>query len=266
MPELPDVESFKRTAAKCVGRTVHRVSVGDPRMLKGTTATTVQRRLTGGRVSSVSRYGKHLFLNFARAGAVEMHFGMNGSLRLVKEKEADPAYARFMLFLDRGDRLAYLNPRRIGDVMLVTDVASFVAESQLGPDALDRRLTLDAFRQLLAERKRDVKSVLMDQSCLAGIGNIYSDEILFQARIHPAARADTLPPDHVHRLFKSMKHVLKTAVARRAGSEDAMERLPRGFLLRERHRGGHCPRCGTVLATVKRAGRTSYNCPRCQKA
>jgi len=266
MPELPDVEGFKRTAAKCIGRTVQRIGVGDPGMLKGVSAATVKRRLRGGRIESVRRFGKHLFLDFGRIGSIEMHFGTNGSLRLVKESEPDPPYTRLLLLLNGGGRLAYLNPRRIGDVMLVRDVESFVTEARLGRDALDRGLTLGAFRQLLANRNRDIKSVLMDQECLAGIGNIYSDEVLFQARIHPAAKAEKLSPDRIGRLFRSMKRVLKTAIARRAGSEEALERLPRGFLLRERHQGGHCPRCRTALATMKRAGRTSYYCPRCQTA
>ncbi len=264
MPELPDVEMFKRIAAKCAQRTVQRAAVDDPALLKGISASSLQRRVKGARIESASRHGKHLFLNLDSGGSLEMHFGTNGSLRRLGGAEADPPCVRFSLVLDKGDRLAYLNPRRIGDVQLVPDADTFIAEARLGPDALDRRFDLEALEQRLAGRKRDIKSILMDQQALAGIGNIYSDEILFQARIHPDVPGDALSKKQTERLFKSIKHVLETAIACEAGSEEGVERLPRGFLLRERHPGGHCPRCGTELTTAKRAGRTSYYCARCQ--
>jgi formamidopyrimidine-DNA glycosylase len=104
----------------------------------------------------------------------------------------------------------------------------------------------------------------MDQARIAGIGNIYADEILFQARLHPGAVAASLEPAARHRLFGAIKHVLQTAIDRGAGAENFTDRLPKGFLLPERHAGGHCPRCGSELAIDKRGGRTSYHCPKCQ--
>ena len=117
---------------------------------------------------------------------------------------------------------------------------------------------------MFANRRQAIKAVLMDQARIAGIGNIYADEILFQARLHPGMAASRLDNAIRRRLFDAVKHVLQTAVDRGAGAEDFTDRLPKGFLLPERHAGGHCPRCGTQLAIDKRAGRTSYHCPRCQ--
>lgn len=265
MPELPDVEIFKRLAEKCVGRTVQRASVDDPGILQGVSPATLQRRVKGARVGSVRRHGKHLFIALSGAGCLAMHFGTNGSLRLVAEDAPDPPYVRLSLVFSGGDRLAYLNPRRIGNVQLVKDAESFIADAGLGPDALDRRFGLKAMEALVAGRKRDIKSILMDQQMIAGIGNIYSDEILFQAHIHPDTKGDALGSQQIERLYAAMRDVLRTAIEDGAGSEQGLERLPRTFLLHERHRGGHCPRCGTELATIKRAGRTSYFCPRCQR-
>jgi formamidopyrimidine-DNA glycosylase len=152
----------------------------------------------------------------------------------------------------------------LGRVGLVEDAADFIADEKLGPDALDRRFDLNAFKSVVRDLKRDVKSVLMDQEIVAGIGNIYSDEILFQARINPAKRIDQLTPDQLKRLFLEMRKVLKTAIARGAGSEQFVERMPKRSLLPQRHKGGHCPRCRALLKVFKLGGRTAYCCPRCQ--
>lgn len=152
----------------------------------------------------------------------------------------------------------------IGRVGLVEDAADFIAAEKLGPDALDPHFDFPAFKAAVLGVKRDVKSVLMDQQIVAGIGNIYSDEILFQARINPATRMETLAPNQLNKLFRTIREVLKRAVARGAGSEQFTERMPKGALLPQRKKAGRCPRCGSVLKVFKGAGRTSYCCPRCQ--
>jgi formamidopyrimidine-DNA glycosylase len=264
MPELPEVELFRRVARKCVGRTVGRAVVDDPGMLEGVSAASFARRLKSARLGPVTRHGKLLLIAFDEAGCLAMHFGTNGSLRLLAADEEEPRYVRIALVFTEGGRLAYLNPRRIGSVALAKDARSLIAAEGLGPDALDRRFDRKALEAIL-KRQRDVKSILMDQALVVGIGNLYSDEILFQARIHPQTRGEALAPAQVARLFAATKHVLKSAIAAGAGSEQALDRLPRNFLLRERRKGGHCPHCGGAVATLKSGGRTSYYCPRCQK-
>ncbi len=152
----------------------------------------------------------------------------------------------------------------IGRVGLIEDAADFITEEKLGPDALDPHFDLAAFKAAMLGSKRDVKAVLMDQQIIAGIGNIYSDEILFQARLDPAARAESLTPSQLKQLFATMRKVLETAIARGAGSEQFTERMPKGSLLPERKKGGHCPRCGSPLKMIKVGGRTAYCCPQCQ--
>jgi formamidopyrimidine-DNA glycosylase len=111
-----------------------------------------------------------------------------------------------------------------------------------------------------------VKSVLMDQALIAGIGNIYADEILFQARLHPKAPVTSLGERERALLFEQIKAVLTTAIDCGAGAEQLLERLPDDYLLPQREKDGKCPRCGAKIATLKAAGRTAYFCPRCQPA
>ena len=193
-----------------------------------------------------------------------MHFGLNGALRHLDGSEAEPPYTRIRLDFDDGSHLAYINPRRLGAVGLVDDADSLIAAAELGPYALDPHFDLAAFQQILSRSRRDIKSVLMDQTAIAGIGNIYSDEILFQAGIHPKARAARLDSDTRKRLFRQVKCVLETAVERGAGAELAPSALPGSFLLPQRRKGGRCPRCGGEIRTVKFSGRTAYYCPHCQ--
>lgn len=265
MPELPDVEIFKRLAEqRARGRTIARAVVHDPGSLEGASAATLQRRLKGARVTSCQRHGKVLFLAFGNAGTLAMHFGPNGSLRYLSRTADEPAYVRLLFEFAEGDRLAYVNPRRIGHVHVTDSAAAYIADEKLGPDALDPAFDEKMFAAMLAGRKQPIKALLMDQPRVAGIGNTYVDEILFQAKRHPGVVAGTLDAATQHRLFRAMKHVLQTAVDRGAGAEDFIDRLPKGFLLPERHPGGHCPRCGTSLVIDKRGGRTSYHCPKCQ--
>ncbi|HXA23524.1 MAG TPA: DNA-formamidopyrimidine glycosylase family protein [Acetobacteraceae bacterium] len=265
MPELPDVEIFKRLVEQhCIGRVITRTDVADPGSLEGATAAALQRRLKGKRLLSSGRHGKVLFVGFEDAGTLAMHFGTNGSLQHVPRDAEEPPYVRIQFEFAEGDRLAYINPRRIGRVSATDSAAAFIADQQLGPDALDPAFDEKAFAATIANRRQAIKAVLMDQARIAGIGNIYADEILFQARLHPAIAANGLDAGMRHRLFAAMKHALQTAIDCGAGAENFTDRLPKGFLLPERHAGGHCPRCGTPLMIDKRGGRTSYHCPKCQ--
>jgi formamidopyrimidine-DNA glycosylase len=266
MPELPDVEIFKRVLdRRARGREVARVGVLDPDSLEGATGAALQRRVKGKRLSSSSRHGKVLFAGFEEAAVLAMHFGTNGSLQDVPSGAKEPASTRILFEFTDGSRLAYVNPRRIGHVCMTDGAGSFVAQEHLGPDALDPAFDETALSHLLANRRQAIKAVLMDQTRIAGIGNIYADEILFQARLNPGTVAGTLDAAARHRLFGAIRHVLQTAIDSGAGAESFTDRLPKGFLLPERHAGGHCPRCGTNLVIDKRGGRTSYHCPQCQR-
>ncbi len=265
MPELPDVEGFKRVLTRRgLRKVIERAVVSDARILGKLPVGTLASRLRGAKLVAARRHGKHLVSQIDRGGWLTLHFGMTGALQFIRNGEEAPPFTRVRLdFADDGS-LAYINKRMLGRVGLVEDAEDFIQDERLGPDALDRRFDFDAFRNAVAGGNRDVKSVLMDQEVIAGIGNIYSDEILFQARIDPAMRVSDLAPRELERLFLKMREVLKTATARGAGAEQFVERLPRGFLLPERKKGGRCPRCRSLLKVRKTGGRTAYCCPHCQ--
>lgn len=265
MPELPDVEVFKRYLDRtCKGRTIEKVVVNDPKLLAHMSAAAFSAKLKGRRLVSSRRYGKHLLVKLAPSGWLTLHFGMNGALAHLRDGQAEPRYDRVRLDFADGHHLAYINPRRIGAVGLVDDADAFITAEKLGPDALDPRFDFAAFDRALSGRRGDIKSVLMDQTVMAGIGNIYSDEILFQAGIYPQTRTDRLDAQTRRRLYRQIKRVLKTAVERGAGAELAPDNLPRSFLLPHREKGGRCPRCGGELGTIKSSGRTAYYCSHCQ--
>ena len=265
MPELPDVELYKRHLdATCLGRTIAKVVVGDGRTLAGLSATELAHRLKGARITASRRHGKHLLVDLEPPSWITIHFGMTGSLRHFIHGDQDPPYERVRFDFADGHHLAYIDARLLGRVGLTADADVFIAALGLGPDALDRRFNRAAFEPALAGRKRDAKTLLMDQEVVAGIGNIYSDEILFQARLHPRTRCDRLDPRARHQLFDQIKTVLETAITSGAGAERLVDQLPASFLIPHREKGGRCPRCGCEIATAKFSGRTAYFCPRCQ--
>ena len=267
MPELPDVEIYKRCLDEhALRRTIERVIVNDARILGDLPPDTFVSTLTGNRFEESRRHGKHLLVRLRKDGCLTMHFGMTGKLVCFEDEADDPPYDRLRFDFTGGRHLAYVNRRMLGRVGLADDADRFIQAEGLGPDALDPRFDFEAFTRAIEGRRRDVKSVLMDQTLIAGIGNIYSDESLFQARLHPKTPVTSLDERQRAELFRQIKAVLETAIECGAGSEQFLERLPDHFLLPHRKKGGKCPRCGSPIATLKAAGRTSYDCPRCQPA
>jgi formamidopyrimidine-DNA glycosylase len=266
MPELPDVENYKRMLTRNgLRKTIQRVVVSDARILGGRSARQFAARLRGRRLIEARRHCKHLLAGIDRGGWLTLHFGMTGSLVFVRVGDDDPPFPRVRFDFARDGCLVYTSKRMLGRVGPAEDADDFIAGHELGPDALDRRLDLAAFKANLLGSKSTAKSTLMDQEKIAGLGNIFADEILFQAYIDPTERLDRLEPAELRRLFRKMREVLKTSIAHGAGSEHFAERVPRSFLLPERHKGGRCPRCGSRLKVVKAGGRTGYCCPRCQR-
>ena len=263
MPELPDVELYRRTLdGHALHQRIARVVVSDARILGDLAAKDFAARLEGNRLQSSRRHGKHLLVQLARDGWLTIHFGMTGSLEYVEPAGEDVAYGRVRLDLKDGS-LVYVNRRMLGRVGLADDAGAFIRAEGLGPDALDPAFDPAALSAAL-DGRREVKAVLMDQSLVAGIGNLYADEILFQARLHPRTPGRALSKPKRQRLFEKTKTVLQAAIDCGAGAEQLVERLPKGWLLPQRHEGGTCPRGHGKLATLKAAGRTSYCCPRCQ--
>ena len=184
MPELPDVEIFKRYLdATALDQKITRVSVQNRTVLRHISPQAIARKLKGRKLESSLRHGKFLFGQLDKNGSVIFHFGMTGFLKYFKHESEAPEHTRVRMDFSNGPFLAYVCPRMFGEVDYTTDVNKYINERGLGPDAL--ALTSKEFKDRFAGKKNSIKSALMDQKLLAGIGNVYSDEILFQARVHP---------------------------------------------------------------------------------
>jgi formamidopyrimidine-DNA glycosylase len=260
MPELPDVETFKRYLdATSLHQRIGDVDVRKAYILKDTSARELARRLKGCRFESSRRHGKHLFVRTDGELWLRLHFGMTGSLQYFKTDEQAPRYARVLFVFANNHRLAFDDQRQFGQIGLLKDVDEFLKEHELGPDALD--LDLGEFRKILGKHRGAVKSVLLNQRIIAGIGNIYADEILFRVRIHPATEIARLAEKALTKLFRASHYVLRKAIAAKADANQ----MPGSWLLRHRGRGGKCPRCGRTLRSARIGGRTAWFCPQCQK-
>lgn len=259
MPELPEVETERRyLEAHARGQRLSGVRAPHPDILAGTSAATLGRKLKRHRIESTRRHGKHLFVGFDPEAWLAMHFGMTGSLSYYRHGASVPEYAAVVFLFEGGHDLAYVSRRRLGRIGLVDDPDEFIADRGLGPDALS--LSVDQFRQRVCVGRSTVKSRLMDQSRIAGIGNEYSDEILFHAGVHPGRSATSLSDREVSGLYRSMRRVLEKAIA--VGADP--DRMSRSWLYPRRTKGASCPKCGGPVRTTKSSGPTAYYCPRCQ--
>ncbi len=262
MPELPDVEQFRRYLDDTsLSQPVSDVEAGDAGVLEGISLDQLRRAVRGRSFATTSRHGKFLFVQLESPPVLILHFGMTGYLDYARDDRPPPAHARVVFHLTSGYRLAYVCPRKLGLVTRTDDPQSFIEQRGLGPDALAGCLTRRRFRDRLSSRRGAIKSALMNQSVVAGIGNIYADEILFQARIAPGRKVDELGDEAVHALFRAMRRVLQTAVRNRA----EVARLPRTYLLRHRDADGLCPRCRKRLQWTRTSGRGTCFCSTCQQ-
>lgn len=261
MPELPDVEVFRRyLASTSLHQCIKTVQVESNKILGNVSAKKLRMVLKDHEFESTVRHGKFLFVHLSSCRWLALHFGMTGYLRYFKEVDRKPAHDRLVLGFVNGFHLGYYSQRLLGSVQLVDHPNSLIETKRLGPDALDRNLDLAAFKDVLSTRRGMVKPTLMNQQIIAGIGNIYADEILFHAQIHPAKKVSDLNAGILESLFRSMRAVLHKAIE--CGADVA--RFPRTYLTPHRHPGGQCPRCGTSLERIKIANRSAYFCPHCQ--
>ena len=256
VPELPDVERFRRFLdERAAGARIDRVDTSDPGILRGVRPDVLDAALRGHRFEHPERHGKWL-VAWTEGPAVLFHFGMTGRFGWAQSPEDRHRHDRVVFVTDRGE-LRYRNMRKLGGLWLAhdRDEASRILDV-LGPDALDA--TPATFRAALDRRRGQVKPALMDQTVVAGVGNLAADEALWQARVHPARRLTTLSPDERRQVERSVRRVLRTWV-------DRFDDLPSGWLIHARGRSdAACPRCGTPLRRTVVGGRTTYFCPTCQ--
>jgi len=261
MPELPDVQYFKQYLdATSLHRPVKEVVLYTAQVLANITIDELETEVAGRTFAGSDRHGKYLLVELDDGRTLIMHFGMTGHLEYFEDAGGEPEFTDVRFQFEDDGYLAYVAPRKLGGLRLVEDVSHFLAAKDLGPDVLDDEFDFETFRDLLSGRRGMIKSALMDQSLMAGIGNIYADEILFQSRLHPRAPVQTLDEETLHTLYMTMEEVLQTAIEHNANPEQ----FPDSFIIPQRHEDGHCPQCGGAVQTVDVAGRTAYYCPQCQ--
>jgi formamidopyrimidine-DNA glycosylase len=263
VPELPDVEAFRRFFdSHARGRTVRRVVVPDPTIVRNATPRQLGRALKGRRFEEAGRHGKWM-IAWTDGPALLLHFGMTGDLIWSADEPSRHRHDRVILELEGGDELRYRNMRKLGGAWLAHDPEEAVAVmGSLGPDALDVRRR--QFHELVGRRRGGLKALLMDQRFVAGIGNLLADEIAWQSRLHPRTPVESLDASAVDALYDTMRKVLTRWVAGYGGMP--ARRRGTDWLIHDRAVGGRCPRCGTELSRAVVAGRTTFWCPSCQPA
>lgn len=262
MPELPDVEIFRRYLNRTsLHKPIDHCRVLETDILDHISKSKLQSALRGNQFTESLRHGKYALVRLKKSQWLTFHFGMTGFLKYFKNEESRPDHLRLMINFKDGYHLGYDAMRKLGNIGLAKDPQSFARDKQLGMDALDKNLTFDFFREMISKNNMGIKSFLMRQDILCGIGNIYSDEICFQAGVHPKKKTNALSEKKLKTLFESIQTVLETAIDCQANPE----KLPDSYLLPHREEKGKCPGCKGDIRRIKVSGRSAYYCPSCQK-
>jgi formamidopyrimidine-DNA glycosylase len=273
VPELPEVETIRRQLAPALeGRRIVDTDVRDPRWCEPAPPEAIEDALRGRTIERAGRRGKYLILSLEDDVHLVMHLRMTGNLFLSDDGE-DPPHLRVAFKLDDGRRLLFVDVRRFGtgDVLLGGDALDDYFESRLGVEPLGADFTADALRALARGRKQPVKAFLLNQERIAGVGNIYADEALFRAKIHPLRPVGTLKRPQIEALREGVIDALELGIDSKGASIDDYRHVDgaRGsfqdrFLVYSRA-GETCVRCGSTIVKLRAAGRGTYICPNCQR-
>jgi formamidopyrimidine-DNA glycosylase len=270
VPELPEVETIRRQLEpELTGRTIARARILDERWTRPVPPQRIERRLARRRIESVRRRGKYLLLGLDGGDVLAIHLRMTGNLIL---GQSDGRWLRAVLELDDGRELRFTDPRRFGQAILLPAgrVDSYF-EGRVGIEPLTDELTAEALCRVAAGRRAPLKSFLLNQAGIAGVGNIYADEALWRARLHPLSPAGSMRLEHCKELREGIVAALDRGLAEGGASMDDYldARGERGsmqdeFLVHTRA-GEPCLRCGETIRRIVVGGRSTYFCPGCQR-
>jgi formamidopyrimidine-DNA glycosylase len=288
MPELPEVETVcRQLEPEIEGRTIERLEVLDARWSRPLEPADLEREVSGSRIEGLGRRGKYLLLDLDDDRTLVMHLRMTGNLVLVEpggeaidpsegrrlyeaERSVEERHLRACVTLDDGRRLWFTDVRRFGEAFLIPDAELGARFARLGMEPLSAGFTPQALGAAAAGRTAPLKSFLLDQSRVAGVGNIYADEALFRARLHPLSPAGSMRPEHLEALRDGIVAALEAGIDGGGASIDDFRdaRGERGsmqeeFLVHTRE-GRPCPRCGETILRIVVSGRSTYYCPGCQ--
>ena len=272
MPELPEVETVRRRLEPVlVGRTFEHVDIHDARLVRPHEPAEVAAELSGERVAAIERRGKYLIVRFESGRVLLVHLRMTGSFRHDRRGSLqDVPHRRAVVNLENGSDVAYRDVRRFGTWLLLEppDVEPYLA-ARVGPEPLGPAFTTAFLQTRLAGRAAPLKAAILDQRTVAGLGNIYADEALWRARLHPRRTAGSLTPDEIAELRRSIRAALRRGIATQ-GADLGDGVYASGSMQDEFKvygRGGEpCDRCGTIIAKTVVGGRGTSFCPTCQAA
>jgi formamidopyrimidine-DNA glycosylase len=275
VPELPEVETVRaRLEPALVGRRLERVQILDPRLTRPFDPAGVAAELEGERIVAVDRRGKYLVVRFESGRVLLIHLRMTGNLlhgNGTRLPDSDP-HRRAVVRLDDGSDVVYRDVRRFGTWLLVEphELEPYLGD-RVGHEPLGRSFTTKRLAEALAGRRAPVKAAILDQRRLAGIGNIYADEALWRARIHPQRPAGELDANELKALHRGIRTALKAGIERQ-GATLRDYRTPDGASGAMQHEfkvygreGEPCDRCGTPIEKIRAAGRGTWYCPSCQR-
>ncbi len=287
MPELPEVETVcRQLEPEIEGRRIERLEVYDERWSRPLPPARLEEAVSGRLIEGLGRRGKYLLLALDRGQTLVMHLRMTGNLVLVDgaakldpsegmrlyegERSAEERFLRARFRLDDGRELWFTDPRRFGEAFLLNDAELEARFERLGVEPLSEAFTPEALGEVAAGRTAPLKSFLLDQSRIAGVGNIYADEALFRAHLHPLSPAGSMRPEHHRELRDGIVAALEVGIDGGGASIDDYRdgRGERGtmqdeFLVHTRE-GEECRRCGETIVRIVVGGRSTYYCPGCQ--
>jgi len=267
MPELPEVETIRNELSPhIIGRRFTGIIIYGARLVRQPPVEELCQKLIGQRINSLNRRGKYLIFHLSSSEVLIIHLRMAGALLL--NPEQPDKYARAVFQFDDSSQLVFTDRRRLGALWLVENEQAIVGK--LGPEPLAPEFTTETLAERLQKHRAPIKAILLDQAFIAGIGNMYADEALFTAKLHPLRKANSLSVQEVQNLYKAIRDVLWSAIGSKGASVDTYKRPDGGlgtahFSFNVAHRKGkQCPTCGATIERLAIRNRGSYFCPDCQ--
>ena len=272
MPEMPEVETVRRTLLPLIkGKTIKEVTVWYPKIITGD-AKEFARQLTGKKIENIDRYAKYLLIRLSDNLTIVSHLRMEGKYRLVKVNTKKDKHDHVQIVFKDNSALRYNDVRKFGRMQLIKTGTERekTGISKLGVEPNSAAFTVSYLQNGLARKKKNIKNTLLDQSIVAGLGNIYVDEVLWETKIHPLSQANAIPAEKIAQLHDNINSLIELAIAERGttihtyldanGKTGGFQKMLQVY----GHKGEPCVRCGTPLEKIKVNGRGTTFCPKCQ--
>ncbi len=272
MPELPEVETIRRDLSKSIaGKYIRNIEVLNPGSIRGMKPAELSRKLRNRKFTGFDRRGKNLILYIDTGQALVVHLKMTGIMQYQKKDDSLPKAARIIFYFNGENRLVFSDQRKFGSVELADDSGLLPSLKKMGPEPLEKGFTPEVLKKQLSNRRGTLKPLLLDQTIVAGLGNIYVSEALHRAGIAPQRPANKLTGPELKKLHRAIVQVLKEAIAARGSSVDTYRdgQGKKGWF-QVKHRvydrqGRKCRRCGRTIVKIIYRGRGTYWCPKCQR-